>query len=94
LPLHRLEATVQIVLPAIMHQVMVTKVLSQVYTQPEIDKGKVKAAAIVCVNGVHAAQGPEQVTSGCLVSDKLNQVIRTIKSQIDADNGYFVVKRA
>ena len=77
-----------------MHQVMVTKVFSQVYAQTEIDKGKIKAAAIVCIDGVHMAQGPDQVTSGYLISDELNQVTPTIKSQTDAYNGYFVVKRA
>lgn len=77
-----------------MHQVMVTKVLSQVYPQTEIDKREVKATAIVRVDGVHAAQGPEQATSGYLIADELNKAIRTITSQTDADNGYFVVKRA
>jgi len=77
-----------------MHQVMVTKVLSQVYPQTEIYERKVKAAAIVCIDGVHTAQGSDQVTSGYLIADELNQAIRTINSQIDADNGYFVVKRA
>ena len=57
--LYHLEATIQIVAPAIMHQIMVTKVLSEVYLQPEIDKGKVKAAAVVRVNGTHTPQGPQ-----------------------------------
>jgi hypothetical protein len=92
--LYHLEPTVQIVPPAIMHQVTVTKVLSQVYPQPETDEGKVKAAAVVCVNGVHTAQGPDQVTSGYLISDELNEAMRTINSQTDANNSYFVVKRA
>jgi len=77
-----------------MHQVMVTKMLSQVYPQTEVYKGKVKAAAIICIDGVHTAQGSDQVASGYLISDELNQAIRTINSQIDADDGYFVVKRA
>lgn len=77
-----------------MHQVMVTKVLSQVYPQTEIDKRQVKAAAVVCVNGVHTAQGPNQVTSGYVISDELNEAMRTINSQTDANNSYFVVKRA
>ena len=77
-----------------MHEITVTKVLSQVYPKTEVDKGKIKAAAIVCIDGVHTTQGPDQVTSGCLISDELNQVIRTIKSQTNADNGYFVIERA
>jgi len=77
-----------------MHQVMVTKVLSQVYSQTEIYERKVKTAAIVRIDGVHTAQGSDQVTSGYLIADELNQTIRTINSRIDADNGYFVVKRA
>jgi hypothetical protein len=77
-----------------MHQVTVTKVLSQVYPQPATDEGKVKAAAVVCVNGVHTAQAPDQVTSGYLISDELNEAMRTINSQTDANNSYFVVKRA
>lgn len=77
-----------------MHQVTVTKVLSQVYSQTEIYEGKVKAAAIVGIDGVHRAQGSDQVASGRLISNELNQAICTINSQINADNGYFVVKRA
>jgi len=42
-----------------MHQVMVMKVLSQVYPQTEIDEGQIEMAAIVRVDGVHAAQVPE-----------------------------------
>jgi len=94
LPLYRLEAAVQIIVPAIMHQVTVTKVLSQVYPQTEIYEGKVKAAAIVCIDGVHTTQGPQQVASGYLISDKLNQIIRAIKGQRDTNDGYFIVKRA
>jgi len=90
--LHCLEATVQIVPPAIMHQVMVTEVLSQVYAQAKTYEWKIEAAAIVRIDGVNPTQGSDQVTSGCLTSDELDQAIRTINSQIDADNGYFVVK--
>jgi D-mannonate dehydratase len=77
-----------------MHQVMVTKVLSQVYPQAEVYEGKVKAAAIVRIDGVHTTQGSDQVTPGYLISDELNQAIRTINRQVDTDDGYFVVKRA
>jgi hypothetical protein len=77
-----------------MHQVMVTEVLSQVYPQTEIDEWQIEMAAIVRVDGIHATQVPEQVTSGHLSSDELNKATRTTKSQADADNGYFVVKRA
>jgi hypothetical protein len=77
-----------------MHKVMMTKVLSQVYPQAETYEWKIEATAIVRIDGIHTAQGSEQVTSGCLISNELNQAIRTINSQIDADNGYFVVKRA
>jgi hypothetical protein len=63
-----------------MHQVMVTKVLSQVYPQAGVYEGKVKAAAIVCIDGVHTAQGSDQVTSSYLISDELNQAIRPINS--------------
>jgi hypothetical protein len=77
-----------------MHQVMVAKVLSKIHPQTEVYEGKVKAAAIVCIDGVHGAQGPDQVTPGYLISHELNQAIRAVNSQIDADNGYFVVKRA
>jgi hypothetical protein len=77
-----------------MHQVMVTKVLSQVYPQPEIDKGKVKAAAVVRVDCVHTAQAPDQVTSSYLIPDELNEAISAINSQTDANNSYLVIKRA
>jgi hypothetical protein len=77
-----------------MHQVMVAKVLSQVYPQTEVYEGKIKAAAIVCIDGIHAAQGPNQVTSGYLISNELNQAICAVNSQTDAYNGYFVVKGA
>jgi hypothetical protein len=75
-----------------MHQVMVTKVFSQVYPQAKTYEWKIEAAAIVCIDSVHTTQASEQVTSGCLISNELNQAVRTINSQIDADNGYFVVK--
>jgi hypothetical protein len=77
-----------------MHQIMMTEVLSQVYPQPETDEREVKAGAIVCIDRAHSAQGSEQVTPGCLISDELNQRIGTVKSQTDADDSYFVVKRA
>jgi hypothetical protein len=60
-----------------MHQVMMMKMLSQIHPQTEIDKRKVKAAAIVCINGIHTAQGPEQVSLGYITSNKLNQAIPT-----------------
>jgi hypothetical protein len=90
--LHCLEATVKIVLPTVMHQIMVAKMLSQVYTQAKTYEWKIEAAAIVRIDGVHLTQASDQVTSGCLTSDELDQAIRTINGQIDADNGYFVVK--
>jgi hypothetical protein len=77
-----------------MHKVMMTKVLSQVYPQAETYEWKIEAAAIVGIDGVHMAQASEQVTSGCLIPDELNQAIRTINSQVDANNGYFIIKRA
>ena len=77
-----------------MHQVMVTKVLLQVYPQAKTYEWKIEAAAIVCVDGVHTTQGSDQVTSGGLISDQLNQAVCTINDQIDADNGYLVVERA
>ena len=77
-----------------MHQVMVMEVLSQVYPQTEIDERQIEMTAIVRVDGVHATQVPDQVTSGHLSSDELDEATRTTKSQADADNGYFVVKRA
>jgi hypothetical protein len=52
-----------------MHQVVMTKVLSQVYPQAQTYEWKIKAAAIVCVDGVHTTQGSDQVTSGRLISD-------------------------
>jgi hypothetical protein len=69
-------------------------VLPQVYPQAEVYKGKVKTAAIVRIDGVHTTQGSDQATPGYLISDELDQAIRTINSQVDAYNGYFVVKRA
>lgn len=76
-----------------MHQVMVMKVVSQVYPQTEIDEWQIEMAAIICVDGVHATQVPEQVASGHLSPDELNEATRTTKSQADADNGYLVVER-
>jgi hypothetical protein len=77
-----------------MHQVMVMKMLSQIYPQTEIDKRKVKAAAVVCIDCIHTTQGPEQVRLGCITPDKLNQSILHAIGQTDANNGYFVIKRA
>jgi len=56
---------------------MMMKMLSEIYPQTEIDKRKVKAAAIVCINGIHTTQGPEQVSPSCITSNKLNQSILT-----------------
>jgi len=58
-----------------MHQVMVMKMLSQIYPQTEIDKRKVKAAAVVCIDCVHTTQGPEQVSLSYIAFNKLNQSI-------------------
>jgi len=60
-----------------MHQVMMMKMLPQIYSETEIDKGKVKAATVVCINGIHTTQGPEQVSPSCITSNKLNQAILT-----------------
>ena len=58
-----------------MHQVMVMKMLSQIYPQTEIDKRKVKAASVVCIDCTHTAQGSEQVSPGYITPNKLNQSI-------------------
>jgi hypothetical protein len=58
-----------------MHQVMVMKMLSQIYPQTEIDKRKVEAAAIVCIDCIHTTQGPEQVSPGYITPNKLNKSI-------------------
>ena len=60
-----------------MHQVMMMKMLSQIHPQTEIDKRKVKAAAIVCINCVHTTQCPEQISLSYITSNKLNQSIHT-----------------
>jgi len=60
-----------------MHQVMVMKMLSQIYSQTEIDKRKVKAAAVVCIDCIHTTQNPEQVSLGYITPNKLNQSIPT-----------------
>jgi len=38
------------------HQVMMMKMIAQIHSQTEIDKGKVKAAAVVCVDCIHPTQ--------------------------------------
>jgi len=75
-----------------MHQVMMAKVLSQVHCQAKTYEWKIKTGAIVRIDGVHTTQGSDQVTSGCLISDELNQATRTINGQTDTDNGYLVVE--
>jgi hypothetical protein len=77
-----------------MHQIMMTEVLSQVYPQAKTYEWKIEPAAIVCIDGVHTTQGSDQATSGCLISNELNQATGTINGQTDADNGYLVVERA
>jgi len=63
-----------------MHQVMVMKMLSQVYPQPGIDKRNVKAAAIICIDCIHTTQGSEQVSPSYIAPNKLNQSIPTVIS--------------
>ena len=60
-----------------MHQVMVMKMLSQIYPQTEVDKRKVKAFAVVCIDCIHTTQGPEQVSPGYITSNELNQSVIT-----------------
>jgi len=75
-----------------MHQIVMTKVLSQLHPQSKTYEWKIEPAAIVCIDGVHTTQAPDQVTSGCLISHELNQATCTIDSQTDADDGYLVVE--
>ena len=77
-----------------MHQVTVMKMLSQIYPQTDIDKRKVKAAAIVCIDCIHTTQVPEQVSPGYITPNKLNQSILKVIGQTNANNGYFIIKRA
>jgi len=75
-----------------MHQIVMTKVFSQVYAQSKTYEWKIEPAAIVCIDGVRTTQASDQVTSGCLISNELNQATRTITSQTDANDGYLVVE--
>lgn len=61
-----------------MHQVMMMKMLSQIYPQTKIDKRKVKAAAVVCIDCIHTPQDPEQVSLSCIISNKLNKSIPAV----------------
>lgn len=61
-----------------MHEVVVMKILCQIYPQSEIDERKVKAGAIVCIDCVNTTQGPEQVSPACIIPNKLNQAAPTV----------------
>jgi len=75
-----------------MHQIVMTKVLSQVHPQSKTYEWKIEPAAIVCIDGVHTTQASDQVTSGCLISNELNQATRTIDGRTDANDGYLIVE--
>jgi hypothetical protein len=75
-----------------MHQIMMTKVISQVYRQSKTYEWKIEPTAIVRIDCVHTTQASDQVASGYLISNELNQVARTVNSQTDANNGYLVVE--
>jgi hypothetical protein len=77
-----------------MHQVVVMKMIPEVCPQPEIDEREIKAAAVVRIDCVYTAQGPEQVGPSYVTPNKLNELISTVIGQTDANNCYFVVKRA
>jgi len=73
---------------------MMAKVLSQVYPQAKPYERKIEPAAIVCIDGVNTTQSSDQIASGRLIPDELNQTTGTINGQTDPDNGDFVVERA
>ena len=51
------------------------EVLSQIHAETGTDERKVEVAAIVRIDCIHKAQGPEQVSLGHITSDELNQSV-------------------
>jgi len=73
---------------------MVVKLPVQIHPETGIDKGQVKAVAVIGIDCIHATQGSQQVELGCIRPNELNQSVFSAIGQTDADNGYFVVEGA
>jgi hypothetical protein len=92
LPLYRLETAVEVVPPAVIHQVTVLTAPSQVYPQTGAYERKVEPAPVIGEHCIRTLESFEEIIPGHLFANQLNQSAAATINKVDAYHSYLVIK--
>ena len=83
------ETALEIMPPAIVHQVLVCKHALEVDTQLGVDEGQIEPAAVVGIDYVNPFKGFQDAVRSNIPTDQLNTVLRISVAEMDTNHGNF-----
>jgi hypothetical protein len=85
---HRFETALQVLSPAVIHQIAVRGHALKVDSERAVYEGEVETAAVICIKMCYFVYRFQQVIGGSVIADQLNQPAAAAVNKVDAYNRY------